>query len=52
LLRDNLTLWTSDMQHNGDGDPKEPIDDANSTHPIDSTPADSENAKETATPSS
>ncbi|XP_054155165.1 14-3-3 protein epsilon-like [Oppia nitens] len=23
LLRDNLTLWTSDMQHNGDGDQKE-----------------------------
>jgi len=23
LLRDNLTLWTSDMQHDGDGEPRE-----------------------------
>ncbi|XP_017040011.1 14-3-3 protein epsilon isoform X4 [Drosophila ficusphila] len=27
LLRDNLTLWTSDMQAEGDGEPKEPIQD-------------------------
>ncbi|RWS24118.1 14-3-3 protein epsilon-like protein [Leptotrombidium deliense] len=27
LLRDNLTLWTSDMQHDGEGDPKEQVQD-------------------------
>jgi len=29
LLRDNLTLWTSDMQgEGGEAEPKEPLQDA------------------------
>jgi len=50
LLRDNLTLWTSDMQHNGDGEPKEAVND-DPTLPLDSASPPEPNA-ETASPSS
>jgi 14-3-3 protein epsilon len=33
LLRDNLTLWTSDMQHDGEGDAKETPSENNDQEP-------------------